>query len=67
MLLVRLRLRRPTAWGSAAQDWSALADRMRYIFVYFRSRQRDATLFQPPFTAEQTEAILAGRVPAGEL
>lgn len=67
MLLVLLRLRRPTAWGSAAHDWSALADRMRYIFVYFRSRQQDPSLFQPPFTPEQTAEILAGRVPGGEL
>lgn len=67
MLLARLHLRRPAAWGSAARDWGELAERMRYIFVYFRSRQEERSLSDPPFTPEQTEAILAGHVPAGEL
>jgi hypothetical protein len=67
LLLVRLRLRRPVALGSAARDWAELADRMRYIFVYFRSRQREASLFEAPFEPEQAAALLAGRVPGGPL
>ena len=53
--------------GSGADDWSRLGDRMRYIFEYFRSRQRDDSLLAPPFSAAQEEDMLAGRVPAGPL
>lgn len=66
-LLVALRLRPPVAFGSAARDWSDLAERMRYIFVYFRSRQREARLMEPPFSPAQTAAILEGHVPRGRL
>ncbi len=66
-LLVALRLRPPVAFGSAARDWSDLTERMRYIFVYFRSRQREARLMEPPFTPEQTASILEGHVPRGPL
>jgi hypothetical protein len=65
--LVALRLYRPTAFGSAAADWGDLGERMRYIFVYFRSRQASADLFQPPFSSEQAAAIEAGHVPPGPL
>lgn len=66
-LAVALRLRPPVAFGSAARDWTDLAERMRYIFVYFRSRQREARLMEPPFTPEQTASILEGHVPRGPL
>lgn len=52
---------RPTAVGTAAIDWARLSDRMHYILAMFRSRQCDAALFDEPFTAEQRDAILAGR------
>lgn len=65
--LVALRLYRPTAFGSAAADWGDLEERMRYIFVYFRSRQATRDLFQPPFSREQVVAIGEGRVPDGPL
>jgi len=67
LLLVRIRLRRPVAVGSAARDWAELSDRMRYIFVYFRSRQREESLFEAPFEPEQAADLLAGRVPGGAL
>lgn len=67
LLLVRLRLHRMVAVGSAARDWGELADRMRFIFVYFRSRQREESLSGPPFEPEQVAAIRAGRVPPGPL
>lgn len=67
LLLVWLRLHRPVAVGSAACDWAELSDRMRYIFVYFRSRQREESLFEAPFEPEQAAALLAGRVPGGPL
>ena len=65
--LVALRLYRPTAFGSAAADWADLGERMRYILVYFRSRQASADLFQAPFNTEQTAAIAAGHLPPGPL
>lgn len=67
LALARFGLRRVIAAGSAARDWATLGDRMRYIFVYFRSRQATASLFDPPFDDAQIEAIDAGRVPAGPL
>lgn len=66
-LRTRVELGRQTAQGSGAADWARLSDRMRYIFEYFRSRQRDASLLTLPFSAEQAEAIVAGRVPDGPL
>lgn len=51
----------------AAADWSKLGDRMNFIVDYFRSRQQSAKLMQPPFSASQTEAIRAGRLPVGPL
>lgn len=56
-----------TLRGSAARDWTSLADRMSYLADFFRSRQQDRGLLQRPFTRQQTEAIRAGRVPAGRL
>jgi len=56
-----------TTRGSAARDWTSLADRMSYLADFFRSRQQDRGLLDRPFTREQTEAIRAGRVPAGRL
>jgi hypothetical protein len=53
--------------GSAARDWGELSERMRYIFHYFRSRQRHHRMFEPPFGARQTADILAGRIPDGPL
>ena len=54
--------------GSAASDWAKLSERMRFIFGLFRSRQQDTVLVTtPPFTEEQTAAILAGEMPEGPL
>lgn len=55
------------AAGSAAKDWTNYPQRMRFIGVLFRSRQRDAGLWGAPFTAEQAEQIRFGQVPAGSL
>lgn len=55
------------ALGSGADDWSRLADRMRYIFEFFRSRQRDASLLVSPFSEAQALELAAERVPAGPL
>lgn len=56
-----------TLRGSAARDWTSLADRMNYLADFFRSRQQDRSLLERPFTRDQTEAIRAGRVPSGRL
>ena len=52
---------------SAAQNWTVFAQRMRFIGVLFRSRQRDPALWQPPFTPDQIQQIRQGKVPAGPL
>ncbi|MCY1058022.1 hypothetical protein [Nannocystis sp. SCPEA4] len=66
-VLDRLDLADRTAQGSGADDWARLDDRMRYIFEYFRSRQRDASLLVSPFSGPQAEELAAGRVPTGPL
>ena len=53
--------------GSGAKDWADFDERMRFIAHFFRAYQREAALFEAPFTQEQTEAIRDGRVPSGEL
>ncbi len=53
--------------GTGALDWGRLPDRMHFIADLFRAYHLDATLFDPPFTSEQVQAIKAGRVPAGPL
>jgi len=54
--------------GSAARDWTSLADRMSYVADFFRSRQQDPRLLRAtPFTPAQTREIREGRVPAGRL
>lgn len=53
-----------TLRGSGATDWTSFEDRMNFIIDYFRSRQQTLNLLQPPFCAEQVEAMKAGRIPA---
>ncbi|HET6964955.1 MAG TPA: hypothetical protein VFH58_09300 [Acidimicrobiales bacterium] len=54
---------RPTA----VEDWAELPERMNYIVNLFRSRQRHAALFDPPFSDGQLEDLRAGRRPSGPL
>ncbi|MEO8660628.1 MAG: hypothetical protein ABI693_19315 [Bryobacteraceae bacterium] len=51
----------------AAEDWSSLNQRMRYIARFFRVMHLDADLAEEPFTEVQAEAIRAGRLPFGSL
>ncbi len=51
------------ARDSGASDWSNLSERMRYILELFRSRQKDQSLFEPPFEAAAMAAIQRGTVP----
>jgi hypothetical protein len=53
--------------GSAAEDWTKLADRMNFIVDLFRTRQNDPNLFKPPYTDWQRDMTLSGRVPAAPL
>ena len=50
-----------------ADDWTALAQRMRYIIALFRSRQQTAALYRQPFEDQQHAAILDGKTPGGSL
>jgi hypothetical protein len=56
-----------TARGSGAEDWADLRERMHFITDLFRTRQEDGSLFDPPFTPEQTQVIKQERVPGGRL
>jgi hypothetical protein len=69
-LLALLRTVDPTAdstAGTAARDWADLPDRMHYIADMFRCHALRGDLLDPPFTAEQVEALTAGRLPSGAL
>jgi hypothetical protein len=56
-----------TTRESGAEDWADLAERMHFVADFFRTRQEDRSLFGPPFTPEQTQAIKECRMPAGRL
>ena len=40
---------------------------MNFIVNLFRSRQNDATLFDPPFSAPQLAVLAQGQLPPGPL
>ena len=46
-----------------SRNWASFADRMNYITNLFRSRQRDPSLFQPPWTPAQQASLLEGQTP----
>ncbi len=56
-----------TLTGSAATNWARLEDRMRFIIDMFRSYQHNHSLYEAPFSPGQAAAIMAGRIPAGQL
>jgi hypothetical protein len=56
-----------TGVPSGAHDWARLEDRMNFIVNLFRSRQRDASLFTPPFSSTQLEVLSEGQLPPGPL
>ena len=69
-LLALLEIVDPTAdslLDTAARDWADLPDRMHYIVDMFRCHALRGDLLDPPFTAEQVEALAAGRRPVGAL
>ncbi|GAB2857453.1 hypothetical protein [Lentzea nigeriaca] len=69
-LLALLKIVDPTpdsVLGTAARDWADLPDRMHYIADMFRCHALREDLLDPPFTAEQVEALTSGRRPHGPL
>jgi hypothetical protein len=58
---------RGTGAPSGARDWAVLEERMNFIVNLFRSRQRDPSLFDPPFSQAQLADLAEGRLPAAPL
>ncbi len=56
---------RGTGAPSGAHDWADVHERMNFIVNLFRSRQRQADLFEPPFTDEQVAVLNRGEKPGG--
>ena len=56
-----------SARDSQAVDWASLPDRLHYIADLFRAYEESADWFDPPFTADQTAALKAGRLPDSRL
>ncbi|HXN59110.1 MAG TPA: hypothetical protein VN886_01540 [Acidimicrobiales bacterium] len=56
-----------TGAPSGARDWAKLEERMNYIVNLFRSRQRDPSLFTPPFSDAQLAVLATGSLPPGPL
>jgi hypothetical protein len=56
-----------TGTPSGADDWADLHKRMNFIVNLFRSRQREATLFDPPYDDDQIAALDRREVPAPPL
>ncbi len=56
-----------TLAGTAARDWTRLAQRMKYIVYLFRALHLHPDVVASPYTAEQFEQIQFGRLPPGRL
>jgi hypothetical protein len=56
-----------TLRGSGARNWTNLDNRMAFIADLFRSSQCTGSMFDPPFTELQVDAMRSGRMPAGRL
>jgi hypothetical protein len=52
-----------TGTPSGAEDWADLHERMNFIVNLFRSRQQQATLFEPPYDDGQVAALDRREVP----
>ena len=53
--------------GSGARNWTDLGNRMAFIADLFRSRQCDASIFEPPFSPPQLVLLRGGKMPGGPL
>jgi hypothetical protein len=56
-----------TGIPSGARDWAVIEERMNFIVNLFRSRQRDPSLFEPPFSDAQLAVLAGGSLPPGPL
>ncbi len=50
--------------GTAAQDWTQIRERMRYIVNLFRVLHVSPTVWEPPFSDEFLQDIADGRIPS---
>ena len=66
-VLQRFGCNLPCTRDCGATDWTGLDARLHYIAHLFRALHDDASLFDPPFTNAQLEAMMAGRLPDGAL
>jgi len=66
-LLARIDPNPDSTRNSGAIDWSALPDRLHYIIDLFRCYHESIDVFDPPFMAEQVNALEAGQLPEGQL
>jgi len=58
---------RGTGAPTGAHDWAVLEERMNFIVNLFRSRQRDPSFFDAPFSEAQLAELSEGRLPSGPL
>jgi hypothetical protein len=53
--------------GTAARDWTRLAERMRYVVNLFRALHLHPDVLTAPYTEAQFEQVRIGQVPPGPL
>ena len=63
MLLQQVELARDDGHQAGVEDWSRLPERMHFIADLFRTYHLEASLFDPPFTADEEVVIKEGRRP----
>jgi hypothetical protein len=66
-VLRRIDATRDSLADSGATDWSDFEQRMHFIVDFFRAWHERPTLFDAPFSPDQTAVLKAGRLPAGPL
>ncbi len=52
--------------GTAARDWTAIKERMRYVFALFRTFHAEPQVCLAPYEPAQLAAIQAGQYPGGQ-
>jgi hypothetical protein len=65
--LTRFERCSPAQHDSGADDWSELPQRMHFILHLFCAFHERADLLAPPFSDEQVQQFLGGRLPEGKL
>jgi hypothetical protein len=49
--------------GTGARDWRSYSDRMNWATTLIRSRQQDLSLFWAPYSEDDEQRIIGGRLP----